>query len=104
MLGDPTAMQILGARPGIEVMGWSLDLMPQRVFEEAARELARSRPRWVFVHAVYRSDGAAAAVGAPFQPVLRQYYQVIGADERGTWYRTDMVGPTAPDAEGVHLP
>ncbi len=84
VLGDPSVLQVLRARPGAEIMGWSLEVMPRRVVDEAARELARSRPRWVYVHDIYLTGGSRAALGAAFRPVLTRYYRV------------QMTGPTAP--------
>ena len=104
VLGDPSVLHVLQARPGAEVMGWSLEVLPPLVVDEAARELARSRPRWVFVHDIYQPDGVQARVGAPFQPVLARYYRVYATGAHGTWYVTDQVGVPPPDADGVRLP
>jgi hypothetical protein len=104
VLGDPSVLQVLQARPGTEVSGWSLEMLPHRVVTEVARELARSRPRWVYVHDIYEPGGVQAALGAAFRPVLTRYYRVQVVGAHGTWYVTEQVGVSPPDADGVQLP
>ena len=104
VLGDPSIMLLLEARQGIEITGWSLELMPSNLISEMGRELGRSRPRLVYLDAA--STDLLAALGEKGDPItsaLERYYQVRVASTDGTWYETAQPGPPLPSPDGVRL-
>ena len=104
VLGDQLVLRLLDARPGTEVFGQSLWLMPDTVQTELARELDRSRPGWLWVDAeeaerlgAQRTPGARALAAV----LGRRYRRVVGTGA-GSWYAASVPGPGLP-ADGVHL-
>jgi hypothetical protein len=90
VLGHPQPYQLLGAREAVEISGWSVTLMPDPVWAELDRELARSRPEWVFVE---NDDLADLPRRLPrMLGLLAGQYQRVADVPRGVWYRTTTPG------------
>jgi len=105
VLGDQRVLELLGSRPGTEVFGVSLWLMPDDVLVELARELDRSRPAWLYVEAGEQdrisrrgSPGARALADV----LAGRYRRQVGTDT-GAWFRAVTPGPALPQPGGVRL-
>jgi hypothetical protein len=101
VIGDPTVMLLLGARQGVEVTGWSLEMLPSSVWAELTRELNRSRPRLVYVEDVYRQLIArSGSEGQALQGVFDRY-DVVSDTADGIWYETSQPGIPLPASGGA---
>jgi hypothetical protein len=90
VIGHPQLYQLLRAREAIEINGWGIGLMPDRVWDELDRELVRSRPQWIFIENDYVADlnRQAPATAA----MLAAQYRPVASTPLGVWYRTATPG------------
>jgi hypothetical protein len=104
VVGDPSIIALLHAQQGLELTGWSLEQMPASVWNEAARELARSRPKLVYVDDTTQDwTELRQTQGRPFFDYLDTQYRVRSTTADGTWYEATKTGTPLPAPDGNQL-
>ncbi|MFI7586539.1 hypothetical protein ACIB24_05635 [Spongisporangium articulatum] len=97
VFGDARIQVLTRTRLGLPVAGLTMHFMPPPVWDELARELAASPPRFVYVGArdwSYERRGPGRAVF----DYLDEHYRVVAENAEGTWYETDSPGSSRPTA------
>ena len=102
VFGDPGLMALLHATQGAEITGWSMEMMPQSVWDELARELSRSRPALIFFD-TRDWDAYRATEGEKVFALLDEQYRKAAVSPGGTWYRAKDPGQPLPEPGGTQL-
>jgi hypothetical protein len=82
--GDPLYLYVSGRTYAISVDGWDPELIDQRLWARAARELAAARPEVVFVDTF--SAPYIATRGKTLERWLQANYHVAATVPQGHWY------------------